>query len=56
VLQFSQWQSFVLLNLDSERGSSMPATSPEEICRLFKEGMAKGDLDTVLSVYDPAAV
>ena len=34
----------------------MPATSPEEICRLFKEAMAKGDLDAVLSVYDPEAV
>jgi ketosteroid isomerase-like protein len=34
----------------------MPATSPEEICRLFKEAMAKGDLDAVLSVYDAEAV
>jgi hypothetical protein len=34
----------------------MPATSPEDICRLFKEGIAKGDLDAVLSVYDPEAV
>ena len=34
----------------------MAATSPEEICRLFKEAMAKGDLDAMLSVYDPEAV
>ena len=34
----------------------MPATRPEEICRLFKEAMAKGDLDAVLSVYDAEAV
>jgi uncharacterized protein (TIGR02246 family) len=34
----------------------MPATNPEEICRLFKEAMAKGDLDAVLNVYDPEAV
>ncbi|HKY07164.1 MAG TPA: nuclear transport factor 2 family protein [Candidatus Binatia bacterium] len=34
----------------------MSATSPEEICRLFKEAMAKGDLEAVLSVYDPEAV
>jgi ketosteroid isomerase-like protein len=34
----------------------MPATSPEEICRLFKEAMAKGDLDAVLSVYAAEAV
>lgn len=34
----------------------MPATSPEDICRLFKEFMAKGDLDAVLSVYDSDAV
>ena len=31
----------------------MPATSPEEICRLFQQAMAVGDLDAVLSVYDP---
>ena len=34
----------------------MPATSPEDICRLFKEFMAQGDLDAVLSVYDSDAV
>lgn len=31
----------------------MSATSPEEICRLFQQAMAEGDLDSVLSVYDP---
>jgi uncharacterized protein (TIGR02246 family) len=34
----------------------MPAKSPEEICHLFKRHMAEGDLDSVLSVYDPEAV
>jgi|SRR5918992_1887825 ketosteroid isomerase-like protein len=34
----------------------MPAKSPEEICRLFQQYMAKGDIDAVLSVYDPEAV
>jgi ketosteroid isomerase-like protein len=34
----------------------MPANSPEDICRLFQQGMAAGDLDSVLSVYDPEAV
>jgi ketosteroid isomerase-like protein len=34
----------------------MSAKSPEEICRLFKQYMAEGDLDSVLSVYDPEAV
>jgi uncharacterized protein (TIGR02246 family) len=34
----------------------MPATSPEEICRLFQQYMAEGDIDLVLSVYDPEAV
>jgi hypothetical protein len=34
----------------------MPAKSPEEICHLFKQYMAEGDLDSVLSVYDPEAV
>jgi ketosteroid isomerase-like protein len=30
----------------------MSARSPEEICRLFQQAMAAGDLDAVLSVYD----
>jgi ketosteroid isomerase-like protein len=34
----------------------MPAKSPEEICRLFQQYMAQGDIDAVLSVYDPEAV
>jgi uncharacterized protein (TIGR02246 family) len=34
----------------------MPANSPEDICRLFQQHMAAGDLDAVLSVYDPEAV
>jgi ketosteroid isomerase-like protein len=34
----------------------MPANSPEEICRLFQHYMAEGDIDGVLSVYDPEAV
>jgi ketosteroid isomerase-like protein len=34
----------------------MPAKSPEEICRLFQQYMSEGDIDAVLSVYDPEAV
>ena len=34
----------------------MSAKSPEEICRLFQHAMAEGDLEAVLSVYDPEAV
>jgi ketosteroid isomerase-like protein len=34
----------------------MPAKHPEEICHLFQHAMAEGDLDAVLSVYDPEAV
>jgi ketosteroid isomerase-like protein len=34
----------------------MPAKSPEEICRLFQKHMADGDLDSLLSLYDPQAV
>jgi ketosteroid isomerase-like protein len=34
----------------------MPAKSPEEICSLFQLYMAEGDIDSVLSVYDPEAV
>lgn len=34
----------------------MPATSPAEICRLFRQAMAAGDIDGVLSVYDPEVV
>jgi len=34
----------------------MPARSPHDICRLFQQYMAAGDLDAVLGVYDPEAV
>jgi ketosteroid isomerase-like protein len=34
----------------------MPARSPEEICRLFQHAMAEGDIDGVMSLYDPQAV
>ena len=34
----------------------MSAKTPEEICRLFQHCMAEGDLEAVLSVYDPEAV
>jgi ketosteroid isomerase-like protein len=34
----------------------MPAKSPQEICHLFKQYMAEGDLDSLLSLYDPEAV
>jgi ketosteroid isomerase-like protein len=34
----------------------MPATSPEEICRLFQQFMAAGDIESLLSLYDREAV
>ena len=34
----------------------MMAKSPEEICRLFQQYMAEGDIDSVLRVYDADAV
>ena len=34
----------------------MPAKSPEEICVRFKQFMAQGDIDGLLSLYDPEAV
>lgn len=34
----------------------MPARNPEEICSLFKQFMAEGDVDGLLSVYDPQIV
>ena len=34
----------------------MPANTPEEICSLFKWYMAKGELASLLSLYDPEAV
>jgi ketosteroid isomerase-like protein len=34
----------------------MPATSPEQICHLFKQHMAQGDLEALLSIYDPEVV
>lgn len=34
----------------------MLAKSPEEICHLFKQYMAEGDLDLLLSLYDTEAI
>jgi ketosteroid isomerase-like protein len=34
----------------------MPANSPQEICGLFEHYMAQGDVDSLLSLYDPEAV
>jgi len=31
----------------------MPATNPEQICHLFRQYMAEGDLEALLSLYDP---
>ena len=31
----------------------MSAKNPEEICSLFQQYMAEGDIESVLSVYDP---
>jgi ketosteroid isomerase-like protein len=36
--------------------SKIAAASPEEICELFQQHMAAGDLDAVLSLYDSEAV
>jgi uncharacterized protein (TIGR02246 family) len=33
----------------------MSAKTPEDICRLFQRYMAEGDLDSLLSLYDPEA-
>lgn len=34
----------------------MPANSPEEICSLFQQYVRQGDIDSVLTLYDAAAV
>ena len=34
----------------------MPASTSAEICRIFREAMAAGDIERVLSVYDPEVV
>jgi uncharacterized protein (TIGR02246 family) len=34
----------------------MPARNPEEICQLFRQYMADGDVHSLLSIYDPEAV
>ncbi len=34
----------------------MPAKSPEEICHLFQQFMAAGDIESLLSLYDAEAV
>jgi ketosteroid isomerase-like protein len=34
----------------------MSAKTPEEICRLFQRSMREGDIESLLSLYDPEAV
>ena len=34
----------------------MPAKSPEDICSLFQQSMAEGDIEGLLSLYDREAV
>jgi ketosteroid isomerase-like protein len=34
----------------------MPARTPEEICHLFQQCMAAGEVESLLSLYDPEAV
>jgi ketosteroid isomerase-like protein len=34
----------------------MPANSPEEICSLFQRYVSEGDIESLLSIYDPEAV
>lgn len=34
----------------------MPAKNPEQICELFKKYMAAGDLESLLTIYDPDVV
>jgi|SRR5215470_12671268 len=34
----------------------MQARSPEEICQLFQQFMAAGDIDSLLRLYEPEAV
>jgi len=34
----------------------VPAKRPEEICELFKQYMAEGDIEALLGIYDPEAV
>jgi hypothetical protein len=35
---------------------TMPARTPDEICRLFRQYMHGGDLDAVMTLYDREAV
>jgi ketosteroid isomerase-like protein len=34
----------------------MPAKDPKDICRLFQQAMADGDLESALNLYDSEAV
>jgi ketosteroid isomerase-like protein len=54
LLQTSGVFIFTLSQVTEEH--EMAAKGPEEICYLFQRYMAQGDLDSVLSVYDPEAI
>jgi ketosteroid isomerase-like protein len=46
--------NFYFVQIGEEK-EPMPAKSPEEICHLFKQYIAEGDLDSVITLYDPQA-
>jgi hypothetical protein len=37
-------------------GAAVPAKRPEEICELFKQYMAVGDIESLLGIYDSEVV
>ncbi len=39
----------------SPKGALMPATTPEEIRRLFENRFNAGDLDSLMELYEPGA-
>jgi uncharacterized protein (TIGR02246 family) len=43
-------------NVSFGKEKQMSASTPEEICSLFKRYMAEGDLESLLDIYDPEAV
>jgi uncharacterized protein (TIGR02246 family) len=45
-----------ILRMSIHKEVEMPAGNPEQICSLFKQYMAAGDLESLLDIYDPEVV
>src|SRR5690349_8414668 len=54
--RWARWFGRCSTTSRTRRRTTVPARTPEEICRLFQQSMAEGDIEALLDLYDPEAV